>query len=389
MKVGHSGCVDPQLMGQLAMHRGPQQQQGFVGFGGRGNAFLGNGRGLPTGACCPSLNAGALAQFAAMDPRAAAAFGGPATYLSGQDDHLTPAESKANVGQTFGAGAIPLYTRAEASIKMSQVALLHALGGGSTSDIVNMLGKDNPGSQKLASSIMRLANALKASPQNLGAIRHAAQSVHYDMIGHTATNAEERQIGKDFFKRMYGVSRPGEGTYRGRGGVGNIVNQYAPAATNPRDGEFVTADPSQSGQAALQAAKSQIGVREASGNNDGIPSQRFSGGRNQPWCADFVSWSFRQSGHPLPGNQRRLASVSYMESQMKQAGKYHQGTPKAGDIIFFQTRGTSDSGPGRHVGIVDRVENGRVYTVEGNSGNSVRERSYPLDSARITGYGRP
>ncbi len=146
------------------------------------------------------------------------------------------------------------------------------------------------------------------------------------------------------------------------------------------------------GARALASAQSQVGVREATGNNDGTPATRYSGGRQEPWCANFVAWNFRQAGNPLPGNQRMLASVQYMEDQMKRTGAFiPRGTqqPRPGDIIFFSNRGGSDAGGGRHVGIVERVENGRVYTVEGNSGNAVRRRDYPLDLARISGYGRP
>jgi hypothetical protein len=41
------------------------------------------------------------------------------------------------------------------------------------------------------------------------------------------------------------------------------------------------------------------------------------------------------------------------------------------------------------VGIVEKVENGRVYTVEGNSGDSVRQNSYPVGYYEIYGYGTP
>ena len=42
-----------------------------------------------------------------------------------------------------------------------------------------------------------------------------------------------------------------------------------------------------------------------------------------------------------------------------------------------------------HTGIVVRVADGLVYTVEGNSGNQVRERSYPVGYYEILGYGIP
>lgn len=42
-----------------------------------------------------------------------------------------------------------------------------------------------------------------------------------------------------------------------------------------------------------------------------------------------------------------------------------------------------------HVGIVERVENGIVYTVEGNSGDSCRSNSYSVGYYEILGYGTP
>ena len=55
-------------------------------------------------------------------------------------------------------------------------------------------------------------------------------------------------------------------------------------------------------------------------------------------------------------------------------------------LIFFDwdTDGLPD-----HVGIVERVENGTVYTVEGNSNDRCRQRSYSLGYSGIFGYGTP
>lgn len=46
-------------------------------------------------------------------------------------------------------------------------------------------------------------------------------------------------------------------------------------------------------------------------------------------------------------------------------------------------------GVSQSTGIVQKVENGRVYTVEGNSGDSVRQNSYPVGYYEILGYGAP
>ena len=60
-----------------------------------------------------------------------------------------------------------------------------------------------------------------------------------------------------------------------------------------------------------------------------------------------------------------------------------------GDIIFFDWDDGGQDGSSDHVGIVEKVENGRVYTVEGNSGDSVRQNSYPVGYYEIYGYGTP
>lgn len=62
---------------------------------------------------------------------------------------------------------------------------------------------------------------------------------------------------------------------------------------------------------------------------------------------------------------------------------------KHGDIIFFDWTDSND-GKADHVGIVEKVENGKVYTVEGNStGDTCRQKEYSIDSSVILGYGTP
>ena len=53
-------------------------------------------------------------------------------------------------------------------------------------------------------------------------------------------------------------------------------------------------------------------------------------------------------------------------------------------IIFFDWE---PDGKPNHVGIVTRVENGRIYTVEGNSSDAVREKDYSANSNHIFGFG--
>ena len=67
--------------------------------------------------------------------------------------------------------------------------------------------------------------------------------------------------------------------------------------------------------------------------------------------------------------------------------------PAPGMIIFFDWDNKGSSGPqdgeSDHTGIVERVEDGIVYTVEGNSGDSCRENHYAVGYYEILGYGIP
>ena len=67
--------------------------------------------------------------------------------------------------------------------------------------------------------------------------------------------------------------------------------------------------------------------------------------------------------------------------------------PTSGMIIFFDWDNRGGSGPqdglADHVGIVEKVESGTVYTVEGNSGDSVKVNTYPVGHYEILGYGVP
>ncbi len=105
------------------------------------------------------------------------------------------------------------------------------------------------------------------------------------------------------------------------------------------------------------------------------------------WCACFVSWCADQSGLIESGNVPKFSLCSDGVTWFQRKNKWQSGgtTPTAGMIIFFDWDhdGTSD-----HVGIVEKCEGGRVYTIEGNSSDQVRQRNYAVDYGAIIGYGR-
>lgn len=104
------------------------------------------------------------------------------------------------------------------------------------------------------------------------------------------------------------------------------------------------------------------------------------------WCACFVSWCADQSGLIASGNVPKFSLCSDGVSWFQGKNKWQSGgtTPTAGMIIFFDW---DHDGNSDHVGIVEKCEGGRVYTIEGNSSDQVRQRNYAVDYASIMGYG--
>ena len=114
------------------------------------------------------------------------------------------------------------------------------------------------------------------------------------------------------------------------------------------------------------------------------------------WCAIFVSWCANECGYIDAGVIPKFAGCVQGSHWFKNRGQWQDRsyTPNPGDLIFFDWdnpggfSGPQDSVPD-HVGIVERVENGRVYTIEGNSGDKCCQRNYPVMYYEIYGYGTP
>lgn len=136
----------------------------------------------------------------------------------------------------------------------------------------------------------------------------------------------------------------------------------------------------------VQVALSQIG------NIGGQPYWSWYGFNSRvEWCACFVSWCAEQCGYIDSGIIPKFANCEVEGvAWFKACGLWKDGgyIPKAGDIIFFDWKDIHD-GVADHVGIVEKVENGRVYTIEGNSNDSCKQRDYDMNSSEIKGYGTP
>jgi len=136
-------------------------------------------------------------------------------------------------------------------------------------------------------------------------------------------------------------------------------------------------------QAIVEVALTQLG------NEGGQPYWSWYGfdGRVE-WCACFVSWCADQCGYLDSGIVPKFAGCVDGANWFKGNGQWQDRNyePTAGTIIFFDWE---NDGETDHVGIVEKCENGVVYTVEGNSGDACRQNQYSVGSSSIYGYGIP
>lgn len=148
----------------------------------------------------------------------------------------------------------------------------------------------------------------------------------------------------------------------------------------------------------INAADDQIVTVALSqiGNMGGEPYWSWYGfGSRVEWCACFVSWCANECGYIDTGVIPKYAGCVNGVQWFKDRGQWIDGSnePVAGMIIFFDWDNKGSSGPqdglSDHTGIVQKVENGIVYTVEGNSGDSVRVNQYSVGHYEILGYGVP
>lgn len=142
---------------------------------------------------------------------------------------------------------------------------------------------------------------------------------------------------------------------------------------------------------------SQVGYREGANNwnqyadkLDKIDNLTWGPKQNQPWCGEFVLCAFVECFGVDAALEMLCSSrptsiplCSAGANNFKQAGRWNVN-PQVGDVVFFLVNGAIN-----HTGIVTSVGMGAITTVEGNSGDMVARNTYPLNSPRLAGFGRP
>lgn len=163
----------------------------------------------------------------------------------------------------------------------------------------------------------------------------------------------------------------------------------------------------------LERCKSWLGYEEGPNNYNYFGKELsrvgfFNGDKTYvEWCASYVLYCLTAScftddqtadERPLadqkwdglyftyePTRDNCACGARYCAGYFRDAGAWYSiKEAKPGDFIFFGPRGDET-----HVGIIYKIEDGRVFTYEGNSGNAVRAKDYSINYSKISGVGRP
>ena len=155
----------------------------------------------------------------------------------------------------------------------------------------------------------------------------------------------------------------------------------------------------------LDVAISQLGVKELTGKNDGVPSTRYMKGDKLSWCAGLMLYCYHKSDwgsieHGLK-EYYRLRNVQAFVDEMKSRevffGRKLFMRLMPCDLVFFKGRDGSDVGRGNHVGMFERFGYSTVdssvletiHTIEGNTGDAVKRKNYSIHNTSILGFAAP
>ena len=177
---------------------------------------------------------------------------------------------------------------------------------------------------------------------------------------------------------------------------GHVLDRPAPTAraTAPR---LTAAQRVAARRTAVRVAIGQVGVRERPGNRGAriVTYRRAVTGVGEnprlaePWCADFVSWAWRRAGVPIGFGGLGSDYVPELVAWARLTRRWHWArdgyTPRTGDLIVYRSGGSRRG----HIGMVVKVQGGRVHTVEGNLADRVMRRSVKGWAPMVTGYISP
>jgi uncharacterized protein YgiM (DUF1202 family) len=201
-------------------------------------------------------------------------------------------------------------------------------------------------------------------------------STSYSLITTLSKDTEIKVLMKygDFYKINYGSNNS----------IGYVSTTYVTFVKPGEGGDGQDGTKYAQAQALLKVAQGEIGYVE--GANNYTKYGAWYGLPNEAWCAMFVSWCANEADIPtsiIPKMSWVPSMVSFYKGKNCYYARSSGYVPKPGDIIFF--------GSSSHVGIVESVtgtgSSATVNTIEGNTSDAVKRRSYSISSSYILGYG--
>ena len=159
--------------------------------------------------------------------------------------------------------------------------------------------------------------------------------------------------------------------------------------------------PSSQRDRVLAAAAAMVGVKGGSAEHHRLVNDYnsvrplpvgYAVKNSDDWCDIFTTVIFQREG--LSDLIGRECGVERHIHIFKRLGIWNEdgnSTPKAGDIITFNWDQNSQQNDGwaDHIGIVEKVENGIIHTIEGNSNNEVKRNTYHIGHGNIRGFATP
>ena len=170
----------------------------------------------------------------------------------------------------------------------------------------------------------------------------------------------------------------------GDGIVGDSKWQMADGTQTHAGARLLSRDSNNTRSYIVHIATAEIGVREATGHNDGKRVEEYLAytglNKGHAWCAAFVSWCYGRAGLPAPRNPWSPALFPIARTYWK-AGKFAdpqmRNTALQADIFGIYS---STAKRINHVGLVKETQGKYLVTIEGNSNDRVESRRRHLST---------
>ncbi len=168
-----------------------------------------------------------------------------------------------------------------------------------------------------------------------------------------------------------------------------VTSPSSPASTTTTPTTDPCEAPGGSGGDVVQIARAELAAGIKESDNSYL---KYTMGRSEAWCADFVSWVFREAGKPFTDGLEgwNIASVDGIQAYAEAKNFFHPKgesgfSPRPGDVAIYNT----GSGPyPSHVNIVIIVEGGSYTAIGGNQSDAVKLSTHDLNASDLTGFMR-